>query len=30
MINGIVFQNTADLANAAEIEERSKDEEPEP
>ena len=26
MTNGIVFQNTADLANAAEIEERGKDE----
>ena len=30
MISGIVFQNTADLANAAEIEERGKDEEPQP
>ena len=30
MISGIVFQNTADLANAAEIEERGKDDEPEP
>jgi hypothetical protein len=30
MTSGIVFQNTADLANAAEIEERGKDEQPEP
>ena len=30
MTSGIVFQNTADLANAAEIEERGKDEEENP
>ena len=30
MISGIVFQNSADLANAAEIEERGKDDELEP